>query len=77
MTVRPLRITQYGCNWDFLYIIKLEYIDKDTKESPESSFIFGKNIEQWNHYVNGNLGNTLTIARLLGKENVTNVVKYE
>ncbi|EKS43628.1 DUF1561 family protein [Bartonella bacilliformis] len=40
-------MTQYGCNWDFLYIVKLEYIDKDTKESPESSFIFAKNIEQW------------------------------
>lgn len=54
-----LRVTQYGPNWGVPYTAKPEYLEKDTTNSPKSIFVFDKFVDQWDRYVNANLGDSL------------------
>ncbi|WP_143428342.1 DUF1561 family protein, partial [Helicobacter sp. 13S00477-4] len=54
-----LRITKYGTNWGVPYTAKPSYLQKDTSNTPDSLFLFSHDIEKWNRYVDGNLGETL------------------
>ncbi|ABM45220.1 hypothetical protein H704_01065 [Bartonella bacilliformis Peru38] len=66
-----LRVTQHGPHWGVPYTAKPDYLEKDTTNSPKSKFMLSPGIEQWNLYVNGNLGKTLTYCPAPGnKENV-------
>ncbi|EYS92479.1 hypothetical protein X471_00164 [Bartonella bacilliformis str. Heidi Mejia] len=64
----PLRVTQYGTRWGVPYTAKTSYIPKDTTNSPTSKFILSTDIEQWNRYTNGNLGETLPFCPAPGKK---------
>ncbi|KEG18492.1 DUF1561 family protein [Bartonella bacilliformis] len=69
-----LRVTQYGSNWGFPYTATSDYITKQESQynHPTSDFIFDYDIERWNRFVNGNLGDTLTYCPAPGtKKNVT------
>ncbi|KZM37528.1 hypothetical protein AWH67_05160 [Bartonella bacilliformis] len=69
-----LRLTQYGSNWGFPYTATSDYITKQESQynHPTSDFIFEYDIERWNRFVNGNLGDTLTYCPAPGtKKNVT------
>ncbi|ALE02911.1 DUF1561 family protein [Bartonella ancashensis] len=67
----PLRVTQFGANWGVPYTMKPSYIEKDTTNSPKSNFTLSHDIEEWNRYVNGNLGKTLTYCPAPGKKKST------
>ncbi|ALE03658.1 DUF1561 family protein [Bartonella ancashensis] len=64
----PLRVTQFGANWGVPYTVKSSYIEQDTQNSPKSSFTFSPDIDRWNRYVNGNLGDTLSYCPAPGKK---------
>ncbi|KEG20559.1 hypothetical protein H704_00806 [Bartonella bacilliformis Peru38] len=64
----PLRVTQYGTNWGVPYTATRSYILKDTAHSPTSKFMLSSDFEQWNRYVNGNLGKTLPFCPAPGKK---------
>ncbi|WP_434035191.1 DUF1561 family protein [Bartonella bacilliformis] len=67
----PLRVTQYGIYWGVPYTAKPSYIKQDTSNSPTSNFLFSADIEKWNRYVNGNLGETLSYCPAPGnKKNI-------
>ncbi|MFT4360139.1 DUF1561 family protein, partial [Bartonella bacilliformis] len=69
-----LRVTQYGLNWGSPYTVKPNYLEKDTTNSPKSNFLFSYDMERWNRYVNGNLGDTLAYCPAPGiKENVAKI----
>ncbi|MFT4360071.1 DUF1561 family protein, partial [Bartonella bacilliformis] len=63
-----LRVTQHGPNWGTPYTAKPSYLEKDTTNSPKSNFIFPHDMERWNRYVNGNLGDTLAHCPAPGKK---------
>ncbi|MFT4321406.1 DUF1561 family protein, partial [Bartonella bacilliformis] len=68
----PLRVTQYGTYWGVPYTAKPSYLKQDTNNSPTSNFLLSTDIEKWNRYVNGNLGDTLAYCPAPGnKKNVT------
>ncbi|EYS94611.1 DUF1561 family protein [Bartonella bacilliformis] len=64
----PLRVTQYGTHWGVPYTATKSYILKDTTNSPTSKFMLSSDFEQWNRYVNGNLGKTLPFCPAPGKK---------
>ncbi|KEG19649.1 DUF1561 family protein [Bartonella bacilliformis] len=66
----PLRVTQYGSHWGVPYTAKTSYILKDTTNFPTSKFILSTDIEQWNRYTNGNLGETLPFCPAPGKKEI-------
>ncbi|MFT4347626.1 DUF1561 family protein [Bartonella ancashensis] len=71
-----LRVTQYGPDWGNPYTVKSDYLAKDTTSSPKSSFLFSYDIERWDRYVNGNLGDTLAYCPAPGsKEDVAHAAK--
>ncbi|MCZ2329023.1 DUF1561 family protein, partial [Bartonella sp. F02] len=54
-----LRVTKYGSNWGVPYTVKREYLKSDTTNSPTSAFVLPYDIENWNHYIYGNLLDSL------------------
>ncbi|MCZ2203297.1 DUF1561 family protein [Bartonella sp. A05] len=54
-----LRVTRYGSNWGFPYTAKSSYLKGDTTHSPTSEFVLSYDIQRWNGYVRGNLGDSL------------------
>ncbi|MCZ2204492.1 DUF1561 family protein [Bartonella sp. A05] len=54
-----LRVTRYGHNWGVPYTAKTTYVEGDTRYSPTSEFVFPDDMQRWNRYVSGNLGDTL------------------
>ncbi|EYS92007.1 hypothetical protein X471_00291 [Bartonella bacilliformis str. Heidi Mejia] len=71
-----LRVTQYGFSWGQPYTAKPSYLEQDTTNSPQSNFLFTYDMERWNRYVNGNLGDTLAYCPAPGnKENVVHATK--
>ncbi|KEG15679.1 DUF1561 family protein, partial [Bartonella bacilliformis] len=60
-----------GIYWGVPYTAKPSYIKQDTSNSPTSNFLFSADIEKWNRYVNGNLGETLSYCPAPGnKKNI-------
>ncbi|WP_039939377.1 DUF1561 domain-containing protein [Leptospira noguchii] len=53
-----LRVTKYGLNWGVAYTVKPSYLEKDTTNSPTSSFVVDKSMLDWTRYVASNLGKT-------------------
>ncbi|MCZ2329020.1 DUF1561 family protein [Bartonella sp. F02] len=64
-----LRVTKYGVNWGMPYTAKGEYLKSDTKNSPTSEFVLSYDIQKWNRYVDGNLGDSLRYCPAPGHKN--------
>ncbi|MCZ2204490.1 DUF1561 family protein, partial [Bartonella sp. A05] len=63
-----LRVMRYGANWGVPYTVKPDYLKSDTKYSPTSQFVLSYDMERWNRYVYGNLGDTLTYCPAPGQK---------
>ncbi|MCZ2329019.1 DUF1561 family protein [Bartonella sp. F02] len=64
-----LRVTKYGVNWGMPYTAKGGYLKSDTKNSPTSEFVLSYDIQKWNRYVDGNLGDSLRYCPAPGHKN--------
>ncbi|PAF43467.1 hypothetical protein BKH45_01790 [Helicobacter sp. 11S03491-1] len=67
-----LRVTKYGSNWGVPYTAKLDYLQKDTTNSPTSIFFLDQDLQRWVRYVNGNLGETLSYCPAPGAKSQKN-----
>ncbi|MCZ2204491.1 DUF1561 family protein [Bartonella sp. A05] len=63
-----LRVTRYSIDWGAPYTVKPDYLKSDTQYSPTSQFVLSYDMERWNRYVYGNLGDMLTYCPAPGQK---------
>ncbi|MGH1601184.1 DUF1561 family protein [Campylobacter majalis] len=54
-----LRLTRYGIHWGQLYTARLEFLNKDTQNSPTSEFFVHLSMQDWMRFIGGNEGDNL------------------